>query len=82
MAPVQFTTLIRLPFARGSFEDPPQVRSADLHTAISLIHARHNGTPTKIDSFGRSFPSLRRRAIWTVSRLERFVNIYADDHRG
>jgi hypothetical protein len=40
MSPVQFTTLIRLPFARGNFEDPPQVRSADLHTVIWLIHVQ------------------------------------------
>jgi hypothetical protein len=39
MSPVQFTTLIRLPFARGSFEDPPQVRSAEMHVANLLIHA-------------------------------------------
>lgn len=38
MSPVQFTTLIRLPFARADFEDPPQVRTVAACAADLLIH--------------------------------------------
>jgi hypothetical protein len=40
MSPFQFTALIRLPFTRGGFEDPPQVTSGILHAVISLIHGQ------------------------------------------
>jgi hypothetical protein len=38
MSNVQFTALIRLPFARGNFVDPAQVRSSTLHNEHRLIH--------------------------------------------
>ena len=34
MSAVQFTVLIRLPFARGDFVDPPQVRTWRLHPSL------------------------------------------------
>jgi hypothetical protein len=40
MSHMQFTMLIRLPFARGNFVDPPQVREANVSRMTMLTHVQ------------------------------------------